>query len=216
MKTSIPLARAKVIATEIISVLSGACSRIAVAGSVRREKGMVGDIEIVCIPRFYTVQQQGLFGDAMPASSHSELDGLCSGLFANGKLQHRSNKDGRRAGWGRANKFGLYSPDDGSPPVPLDIFAVYPGEGEQWGVAMLIRTGPAEFNKTLVSRQNQGGVLPANWQIKVSDYTLRNAEDEILPTPKEADVFCALGIPYILPAQRTRQALLAAFAAEAA
>jgi DNA polymerase/3'-5' exonuclease PolX len=50
-KQRIPLARARIIAGEIVDLLTPVCERIEVAGSVRREKATVGDnIEIVCVP----------------------------------------------------------------------------------------------------------------------------------------------------------------------
>lgn len=42
--------RAKPIADDYVSALSPFCDRIEIAGSVRRKKTDVGDIEIVCIP----------------------------------------------------------------------------------------------------------------------------------------------------------------------
>jgi len=59
MKTKLPLSTAITLAESIVTALAPGCSRIAIAGSVRREKPEVGDIEIVCIPR---VTGHDLFG----------------------------------------------------------------------------------------------------------------------------------------------------------
>lgn len=45
------LTEAKRLAKEIVAVLSLYCDRVEIAGSIRREKPEVKDIEIVCIPR---------------------------------------------------------------------------------------------------------------------------------------------------------------------
>jgi DNA polymerase/3'-5' exonuclease PolX len=45
------LERAKEIAEKYKAILAPMCERIAIAGSIRRQKPEVGDIEIVCIPR---------------------------------------------------------------------------------------------------------------------------------------------------------------------
>ena len=58
------LAKAENIANEIVNELSPYCNRIAVVGSIRRHKSLVGDVDLVAIPsnqgRFlYTLQQLG-------------------------------------------------------------------------------------------------------------------------------------------------------------
>jgi DNA polymerase/3'-5' exonuclease PolX len=58
----IPLARAVSIAETTQAALAPHCERIAIAGSVRRRKAFVGDLELVCIPRQLAT---GLFGDAL-------------------------------------------------------------------------------------------------------------------------------------------------------
>ena len=51
-KTKYPLATAQAVAAELVHALQPACARLAVAGSVRRCKAQVGDIELVYVPRF--------------------------------------------------------------------------------------------------------------------------------------------------------------------
>lgn len=50
MKTKIPLATAKEVAGQLVEQLTDACKRIEVAGSIRRCRLEIGDIEIVAIP----------------------------------------------------------------------------------------------------------------------------------------------------------------------
>jgi DNA polymerase/3'-5' exonuclease PolX len=195
------------VAAEVVELLAPVCERIAVAGSIRREKTSVGDIEIVCAPKVYTTSQPDMFGGEVAMETHSELDELCTGLLGSGRLAHRRNKEGHRVGWGERNKYAMYHPTDGGGPVPLDIFTVYPDEGEQWGVAMLIRTGPADFNPVMVARQEQGGALPFGWRIQVGDWTMRNTINQVVPTPEETDVFEALSLPFIPPEQRNAMRL---------
>jgi DNA polymerase/3'-5' exonuclease PolX len=59
-KTQRPLPDAERIAAAIVADLAPYCDRIQVAGSVRRRKEFVGDIELVAIPRYVPA---GLFGD---------------------------------------------------------------------------------------------------------------------------------------------------------
>jgi DNA polymerase/3'-5' exonuclease PolX len=51
------LVRAKEIADKYKSILSPFCERIEIAGSIRRERPKVNDIEIVCIPRPHDIAQ---------------------------------------------------------------------------------------------------------------------------------------------------------------
>jgi DNA polymerase (family 10) len=55
METRIPLDTAKEYAAKVVNELYTACQRIEIAGSIRRNRATVGDIEIVCIPidRFF-------------------------------------------------------------------------------------------------------------------------------------------------------------------
>ena len=52
------LQKAYKIAQQLVHVLKPHCARIEIAGSIRRMKAQVGDIEIVCIPKPY---ETGLF-----------------------------------------------------------------------------------------------------------------------------------------------------------
>ena len=200
-KKRIPLARAQTLAVEIVELLAPACERIEIAGSIRREKPMVGDIEIVADPRLRYETMPDMFGGEGVTAVYSELDERCDRLLAEGRLAYRLNAKGHRIGWGEHNKYALYHPQDGSAPVPLDLFAVYPPD-EQWGVAMVIRTGPADFNPVLIS-QRPNGALPWGWKVQVSDWTLRNTINQVVPTPDEADFFAAIGLPWIPPAERS-------------
>jgi DNA polymerase/3'-5' exonuclease PolX len=58
-KTHRPLPDAERIVAAIVADLAPSCARIQVTGSVRRRKEVVGDIEMVAIPRYAPA---GLFG----------------------------------------------------------------------------------------------------------------------------------------------------------
>jgi len=49
----IPLAAADAIAADVLAQLKPHCERIAIAGSVRRRRPTIGDLEIVCLPKPY-------------------------------------------------------------------------------------------------------------------------------------------------------------------
>ncbi len=56
------LERAREIADRVVALLAPHCDRIEIAGSIRRRKAEVGDIEVVAIPRPYDV---GLFASGV-------------------------------------------------------------------------------------------------------------------------------------------------------
>lgn len=203
MKNRIPLTDAQFIAAEIIALLTPACERIAVAGSVRREKPTVGDIEIVAMPQMHYALD--LFGDSAPEHNVDLLDKLCDVLLMEGTLAHRLDKNGRRA-WGYRYKRGIFTSQTGQR-VPLDLFSVLPPA--QWGVIYTIRTGPSEFSHALVMDRRYGGAMPSGWMVR-GGQLLAAGPDKVVETPEEQDFFAALGLPWIPPSERSLERLKAA------
>lgn len=177
-KTKLSYAIAKDLAGRIARELSPACARIEIAGSVRREKPEIGDIEIVCIPN----RQLNLFNE--PGASL--LDICLEELIAN----ERITKGDR---WG--TNYKKFHPA-AAPDLSVDLFITTP---EQWGVIYTIRTGSAAFSHKLVTPKSQGGLLPSH--LKVSGGRLWNG-GEALHTPEEEDVFQAAGLTWLAPADR--------------
>lgn len=119
--------------------------RAEIAGSLRRGKADVGDVEIVLQPRMDT----DLFGE--PISTSAALDGGVTRCFAEGLLAWDTAviRNGPRH-----KRFVL--PALG---IPLDLFLPAP---ESWGNILAIRTGDADFSRLLVTQRYKGGLLP-NW-----------------------------------------------------
>ncbi len=184
----LPLDRARRLAWEVVVLLQDQCERIEVAGSIRRAKPDVGDVEIVCVPKI-SETATGLFGDIL--DRRDELHARCQSLVEDGVFAHRLASNGQHA-FGERLKRLTYGR------VALDLFCVLPPA--QWGLILAIRTGPAEFSRRLVTPRRMGGLLP-DW-LKVHDGAIWHGVDPV-PTPEEADVFRVLGLPYIPPADRT-------------
>ena len=185
----IPLAEADELAAEVVTMLRAFCMRIEVAGSIRRRKEDVGDIEIVAVPAVDDVPV-GLFADRLLAVDH--LHARCCDFLAAGTFAHRPDKNGRPA-FGAKFKRLLYRG------FPLDLFST---TDEQWGVIYAIRTGPAEFSHRLVTPTSQGGLLP-NWMKVHEGRIARRDTTEPYPTPEEEDVFRLVGLGFIPPEKRT-------------
>lgn len=177
MKTKISLSEAEARAAEIVKELSPYCERIEIAGSIRRRKPEVGDIEIVAIPKPWN----DLLGQPMPLQRDHALNYV----------------DWRRIGGTLikgGNKFKQIEMADG---LCLDLFIVTPPA--QWGVIFLIRTGSEDFSHKLVKSRQSGGLMPSN--LKCKDGSIWHGMN-ILPTPEERDVFKVLGLAWISPENR--------------
>ena len=176
MKTRIPLAQAQEIALEIASFLEPACQRLVIAGSIRRQKPDVGDIEIVAIPKM--LPSVDMFGET--STLVSALD-----LFNYSKI-------------GKVIKGGSkYKQIETRYGINLDLFIVTPPA--QWGVLLMIRTGSADFSHKMVTKKRFGGCLPSDCDVR-DGAVWRNGE--IVLMDGEMDYFTLCRIDYIEPENR--------------
>lgn len=200
----ITLAHARLLADEFAALIREYALRVEVAGSIRRGKPDIGDLEMV-------VQAGQMANDP--------LDQRIEALRAEGVFTPEAKQDGKPRAWGERYKAGFYKGHR------LDLFIVRPDR--PFGVTFLIRTGPGDANELLVTRrnsQNRGtqGCCPEHlWFNSGSLWRLPypiNTRIETAPPGcvqvegmhEEADVFAALGMPYIEPAERTVEAYRAA------
>lgn len=176
-------------ADRLVDLLSPACERIVVAGSIRREKpDGIKDVELVAIPRFETATN--LFGEPDPSVTRSLLDARIAEI---GGLAPRAMTGGsfRMGPRYKALQFlwnGVL--------VPVDLFLVLPPA--EWGAILAIRTGPAEFSQQLVTSAKRLGRHVASGRVLTQD-------DEVLPTPTERDFFEACGVEWVEPKDRRRR-----------
>lgn len=118
------LKRAELIAEHVKKLLEPGCFRVEIAGSVRRKKPEVKDIEIVAIPKPY---ETGLFADGIAKivnewpKTKGELD------------YHKCKYTQRILPWGG---------------IKLDLFFA---TEENWGLIYAIRTGSAEFSHKVLA-----------------------------------------------------------------
>jgi len=169
------LERAKAIAERLKDLLESACERIEVAGSIRRRKPDVGDIELVCIPKY--------------VAGVDQLDTQIRGLLVRGALDFRRNKLGS-AVYGPKNKL-LQHCDSG---IGVDIFST---DEECWAVTLFVRTGGKETNKEIASRALSRGM---RFHAYGRGFTLAGGGELICRS--EADVFRAVGLAYRQPWER--------------
>lgn len=116
------LERAKAIAGNIKAVLESSCERIVIAGSIRRQKRDVGDIELLCIPKYI--------------AGVDRLDAKIQTMIYFDLLGYRLNKLGRKV-YGPKNKL-LVHPSG----IGVDIFST---DELCWPVALVVRTGGEDY-----------------------------------------------------------------------
>lgn len=178
-KTKMPLADARKIAAELLDIFEPHCHRVAVAGSVRRCKPEVGDIEIVAIPK--TIFTPNLFGEMLPSGYETEL--AVEKLIQSGAVVNRG-----------ADKYKSIALPQG---INLDLFLVLPPA--QWGVIFMIRTGSGDYSKHMVTPKNKGGALPSYYRIH--DGAVWQGE-KLIPMDDEQDFYRICQIDYIEPEKR--------------
>lgn len=176
MKTKRPYAEALAIADDLLTLLHPACERIAIAGSLRRKRPEVGDLEIVAIPKTEPITD--LFGTEVGRASLVD-DVLVNRVFT---------KNGE--------KYKQFAYQD----MTVDLFLATP---ETWGVIYTIRTGPWEYAKWLVTSRYAGGAMPGTMRCQDGRLWQSGA---VLDTPEEADVFKALGLEFVPPERRVAPA----------
>jgi DNA polymerase/3'-5' exonuclease PolX len=181
------LKQARTIAENWVSWLSPACARMEIAGSIRRQKPDGHDIEICAVPLFNTNNDDPFGNPQLPINI---LDIVLKGL-------HTEN------GFVISKNGPKYKKIDLPEGISIDLFIITPPS--EWGVQFVIRTGPADFSKWMVTKKRLGGALPS-WA-EVSQGAVHNVRggDLIVPMPEEKDFFEFCGLPYIPPAERQAQ-----------
>ena len=183
-----PYAAALQVAEEIVFALAPFCVRIEIAGSLRRRKPDVGDIEILYIPK--TAKRpdpDDLFADPR------EVD-LCAlaicGLDAEHMIVPRLNSRGAKT-YGPLNKLMRHVASG----IPVDLFTATP---ENWFNYLVCRTGPADLSQRIAVEAKR---LGWKWHPYGSGFTaLDNGQESRVECEK--DVFDFVGLPYTEPEAR--------------
>lgn len=201
--TRVPLAQASGVADQLLTVLGLGCHRIAIAGSIRRQRPDVGDIELVAVPRVHTLHvADGLFGER--EVTVDELQVVIDTLLMDGTLTSHPTHPARGPKYSK-----LIHVTSG---LQVDLFCAKP-DGSNFGLIYLIRTGPAAFSQYLVTEAKARGHHVAAGELHVGPGS-RDPRGEwhpplgcpercsVIQTPEERDVFVALRMAEIPPERR--------------
>ncbi len=183
--------------------LGPVCDKIEIAGSIRRKKDRVGDIEIVAVSKMGPPPTPtGLFPQDEPL-----LLLLLDELEKEGKLQ-------KVKGGTKARQYIITV----VPERPqLDLFIVQP---DAWGFQLAIRTGPWQYSRWLVTQRNKGGGMTDSVFCRKGDLWIQATRSQIggqgrrewidgicyapYPVETEQDFFKLIKGGWVPPEQRKR------------
>lgn len=189
-KALIPLQRAHVITNGLFEALVASCQHLSVAGSVRREKKFVGDIEMVAVP-LGTVQTD-LFG--APAGTVSDLDGAIERLVERPEWEWDRHQPRRGDRWKRIT----YVPEGAN----VDLFIT---THRAWAANLLVRTGPGNFSQHVMSvALRRGWHFADGFLLHMHEPPCNLGPDCTLirDFEQEWEIFDALELPWRTPQER--------------
>jgi len=173
-ETRLPLNEARMIAERVVAELEPHCWMISIAGSIRRERPTIGDIEIVCVPKPYDASPLFQSGIATVVNQWEKIRGELPCRYT-----QRILPEGMK----------------------LDLFMVDP---EGYGLQLAIRTGSDNWCRGVLARawvragfRSKDGLLRRVVN-KNGVYSLGS----VVPTRTERELFEIIDLPWVEPVDR--------------
>lgn len=189
--TKVPAAEAAEVAQDFVEALAPHCERIQVAGSLRRMKPFVSDVEILFVPKFEADPHPG--GDLFrppPPINQAEL--AIRGLVLANVLRPRPNVR-EIPTWGPLNKLGVHVQSG----LAIDLFTA---TAENWFNYLVCRTGSSESNIRVAAAAQARGW---KWNPYGNGFSRPNGlTREIHLVTSEKEVFRFVGLPFLEPWKR--------------
>ena len=183
-KTRYPRSLALSVARQMCVSMADITDRLIVAGSLRRRKAEVGDVEILYVPKMVS---QAV--DFFTTHSVSSVDLMLERLLADGVIAKRKNVNGSEM-WGEKNKLAVHVASG----LPVDFFAA---TESNWFNYLVCRTGGAESNTEIASAAKARG-----WKWNPYGAGFTDHEGQQVLVRSERDVFDLAGLPYREPWER--------------
>lgn len=203
----LPLSRAQEVAEELVTLIRSSCERVEIAGSIRRVRPQIGDVELVVIPR---IEDEEIVrrGEILPV--YERVNKLWQTLDTFVPSYTLKGERYRQFTW----PIDRHVEDPIERRIKVDVFTARP---ETWGNILLIRTGSAPLSQHVVTRlamnrkptfegavRDAAGIEPDEIRGAVPSWAdKRKAAMPVIPTPTEEDVFRLAGMKYLPPAQRS-------------
>lgn len=182
-KKRYPREAALTVAAELCRGLKPVTEQLIVAGSLRRMKEMVGDVEIVFTPRFETRR-----ADLLNEENVNLAEEAIQSMLDRGVITKRPGKTGHTS-WGPKNKLAVHVASG----IPVDLFATTP---DCWHNYLVCRTGPGESNVAICMAAQKMGWT---WNPYGSGFS---RGQEFMPMHSEQEVFTFVNLPYRQPKDR--------------
>lgn len=176
---TLPLPLARSLGDDLVERIGSHVQRAELVGSIRREREEVGDIEILAEPEL--VEDHDLFNP----TEEPKLEELYGALSFQGTFE----KKGRRY---VKLRLGNHVHDIDQSGITVDLFLVHPPAS--WGVQKVIRTGPSDYSRLVVTRIRNRGLRVKRGAVWIpgEGSTTLEIEGETYyraVTPEEEDVF---------------------------
>ncbi len=189
----------------LLHYLRPVCERIEIAGSLRRKKDKIGDVELVAVPK--TKRDVDMFGEAIGPEKLLIDDALALYRTHEGPLDVLVS--GERYWKMIDTAFTIAGTNDFDEPVflerkdkegktlprglQIDLFLVrFPA---QWGPLYAIRTGPADYSKRMMIALKARGY-------RCEDGRVLDRKNKVIDCPEEKDFFATMGARWTEPEDR--------------
>lgn len=155
-------------------ILEPKLEKIQLAGSLRRGRDQVGDIEFVAAP----IMRSDLFSErGAPVLQPVREALLTFGTWVKGREKMMQVTDVFDVGF-----------------LKLELYLVTPPA--QWGSILAIRTGPKDLGALCMKRLRERGLVHSKGRI------IHSVSGKVVPTPREEDFFVAAEVPFEPPQER--------------
>jgi DNA polymerase (family 10) len=169
------------LAQKVCVALSPFCERVVVAGSIRRGKAEVGDIDIVALPK--CVDLPGALGGTAHFGESQVWKGMLPMALV--KLGLRVEAFGQEL-----LRFSFVEPE-----LQVDVYRARP---DTWGVILLVRTGSKDHNVKLCMLARSKG-----WKLSACEGVVdQEGFGKIIAGRTEEAIFAALGLGFVEPKDR--------------
>lgn len=177
--TPLPLPLARSLGNDLLERITPHIQRAELVGSIRREREEVGDVEILAEPEM--VEKHDLFNPAQ----EPKLEEIYGALRVQGTFEKKGPRYVKL-------RLGAHVHDLDHSGITVDLFLVHPPAS--WGVQKVIRTGPSDYSRLVVTRIRRGGLRVKRGAVWIpgEGSTTMEIEGETYyraETPEEKDVF---------------------------